>query len=353
MITHEDFIVIHSLYEKGHNISEISELTNLDRKTVRKRLGDVELKPSRRKVNKPSKLEPYKQYILDFIAKDNTRIPSSVIMADIKEMGYAGGRSILQEFLTKEYRIRQIEKDPVVRFETEPGEQMQVDWTTIRYGKSPIYAFVATLGYSRYTFVCFTDNMESDTLISCHERAFLFFSGTTKTILYDNMKTVVVERNVYGKGLHKYNDKLLDLSKKHGFTIKLCRPYRPKTKGKVERFNSYLKRNFYRPLRIKLKDANLEITHQALDDYISSWLLRANNRIHGTTNKKPAEVFTEEVKCLVPYIAPFKLVPTNKIVSDHELVLINVPQKPKELPSTIVQRPNLVQYDQLLAGAVA
>lgn len=62
--------------------------------------------------------------------------------------------------------------DPVVRFETISGEQMQVDWTTIRNGKNPIYAFVATLGYSRYTFVCFVDNMEASTLVSCHEKAF-------------------------------------------------------------------------------------------------------------------------------------------------------------------------------------
>jgi transposase len=65
-------------------------------------------------------------------------------MLDIKAMGYQGGRSILQEFLTKEYRLRGVEKDPIVRFETLPGEQMQVDWTVMRYGKNPIYGFVAT-----------------------------------------------------------------------------------------------------------------------------------------------------------------------------------------------------------------
>ena len=138
-------------------------------------------------------------------------------------MGYTGGRSILQEFLTnyyKQHKLNETAKDPVVRFETEIAVQMQVDWTTIRSGKSPIYAFVSTLGYSRYTFVYFTDNMEADTLMACHERAFLFFGGTTAHILYDNMKQVVIKRDKYGEGKHEYNAKLLDLAKRYGILSK-------------------------------------------------------------------------------------------------------------------------------------
>lgn len=342
MISKEDFIVVHALYEKGYNVSQIAKLTKLDRKTVRKRLHETDLIKTKRIITKPSKLDPYKQYIIDFISKASHRIPSSAILSDIKSLGYQGGRSILQEFLTKEYLERNIEKDPVVRFETLPGEQMQIDWTTIRYGKNPIYGFVATLGYSRYTFVCFTDNMEASTLVACHEKAFLFFGGVTKTILYDNMKQVVVKRNCYGTGEHKYHDELFDLSKRCGFTIKLCKPYRAKTKGKVERFNSYLKGNFYRPLAIKLKDANLEVNHQILNQYISPWLSNANKRIHGTTHRRPLDMFTEEVLDLTPYM----MIVVNQ---PH----ITSPERTKELPQTIVQKPNLAQYDSLIPGAAA
>ncbi len=342
MISKEDFIVVHALYEKGHNISQIAEIAKLDRKTVRKRLHEVDLVKPKRIITKPSKLDPYKQYIIDFISKENHRIPSSAILLDIKSMGYQGGRSILQEFLTKEYSERNIEKDPIVRFETLPGVQMQVDWTTIRHGRNPIYAFVATLGYSRYTFVCFTDNMEAKTLVNCHEKAFLFFGGVTKTILYDNMKQVVIKRNCYGQGIHKYHDELFDLSKRYGFTIRLCRPYRAKTKGKVERFNSYLKGNFYRPLAIKLKAANLEVTHQILSHHINSWLSIANSRIHGTTNRMPVEMFNEESDSLIPYL---------KIELNRPIIL--KPEKVKELPNTVVQKTNLIQHDLLLSGAAA
>lgn len=338
MISKEDFIVVKALKAKGHNISEIAKLMKLDRKTVRKRLNDPELLPATRKVVKPSKLEPYKSYITEFIGKSDKRIPYSAIMDDIRSMGYQGSRTILLDFLTSEYRKLSLVAKPIIRFETAPGKQMQIDWTTIKSGKSPIYAFVATLGYSRHTFVYFTDNMGADTLIICHEKAFLFFGGITQDILYDNMKDVVITRNRYGDGKHEFNSKLLDLSKKYGFNIKLCKPYRPETKGKVERFNSYLKGNFYRPLVIKLQDAKLEVTPQILNQHITPWLISASNRIHGTTNRKPSEMFAEELPSLIPYIAPAKV----------STIGTQLTKRMRELPTTLVQQPNLARYDDLL-----
>jgi transposase len=180
--------------------------------------------------------------------------------------------------------------------------------------------------------------MEASTLANCHEKAFLYFGGTTKTILYDNMKAVVVERNAYGLNNHKFHPKIYDLSKKYGFRIQLCRPYRAKTKGKVERFNSYLKGNFYRPLVVKLKDAGLIISHQLLNNYIYPWLCKANDRIHGTTNKKPIDLFNEEKGHLIP-------INQRPIV---ETLLDVAPKRFINLPLTVVQRTNLIQYDQLL-----
>jgi hypothetical protein len=153
------------------------------------------------------------------------------------------------------------------------------------------------------------------------------------------MKAVVIERDKYGKGKHQYNAKLLDLSKTYGFRIKLCRPFRAKTKGKVERFNSYLKGNFYRPLVITLSDAKLEITHHVLNNSITPWLIEANGRLHGTTGKVPSEVFIEETPHLIK----------------HGLVTrISNPktQKPIMVPITVVQTTNLNKYDELLIGDV-
>ena len=75
-----------------------------------------------------------------------------------------------------------------------------------------------------------------ETLLGCHERAFYFFGGIPREALYDNMRTVVTDRDRYGPGLHRYNRTFLDFAHHHGFVPRLCQPYRPRTKGKVERF---------------------------------------------------------------------------------------------------------------------
>ncbi|MCL7084093.1 DDE-type integrase/transposase/recombinase, partial [Escherichia coli] len=97
------------------------------------------------------------------------------------------------------------EQEPAVRFETEPGRQMQVDWGTMRNGRSPLHVFVAVLGYSRMLYIEFTDNMRYDTLETCHRNAFRFFGGVPREVLYDNMKTVVLQRDAYQTGQHRFH----------------------------------------------------------------------------------------------------------------------------------------------------
>lgn len=330
MISQEEFIMIHELKKQGYSIRKISRITNIDRKTVRKRLNDTNLSLITRNNKKPSKLEPYTTFILDWINKSNKRIPSSIIFSEIKDKGYTGKLRILQSFLNKIYNDKKI-IEPLIRFETNPGYQAQVDWTTMRSGKDPIYGFVMTLGYSRNSFVYFTDNMSSKTLIECHHKAFAYFGGITRTILYDNMKTVVEKRDFYGVDKHKFHDALLDLSKTYGFIIRLCKPYRAKTKGKVERFNSYLKSNFYHPLIAKLQ--NIKINADLLNIYLNSWLNMANNRIHNTTKAKPIDLLHEDMHHALKYWLP---VTPNKAIYKQ---LINIP---------IVQ-PALSNYDMLVA----
>ncbi|MDF3223324.1 DDE-type integrase/transposase/recombinase, partial [Escherichia coli] len=100
------------------------------------------------------------------------------------------------------------EQEPAVRFETEPGRQMQVDWGTMRNGRSPLHVFVAVLGYSRMLYIEFTDNMRYDTLETCHRNAFRFFGGVPREVLYDNMKTVVLQRDAYQTGQHRFHPSL-------------------------------------------------------------------------------------------------------------------------------------------------
>jgi len=180
--------------------------------------------------------------------------------------------------------------DAVVRFETAPGEQMQVDWVEFRKGKNPLYAFCATLGFSRMSFVEFVTDMKVETLIACHQHAFETFGGVPQRVLYDNMKTVVLERDASGGGEHRFHAGFLDYAHHCGFVIKLCRPYRARTKGKVERFNGYLRRSFYVPLVAALKQAGLILDAVTANAQVRRWLKDiANERIHGTTQARPAE----------------------------------------------------------------
>ena len=138
---------------------------------------------------------------------------------------------------------------------------MQVDWVEFRKGSHPLYAFCATLGYSRASYVEFVIDMKVGTLIDCHQKAFFALGGVPRRILYDNMKTVVLERDVDGPGEHRYHAGFLDYAGHCGFVIKLCRPYRARTKGKVERFNGYLRRSFRSERRLPSIECSAKSEH--------------------------------------------------------------------------------------------
>jgi hypothetical protein len=127
-----------------------------------------------------------------------------------------------------------------------------------------------------------------------------------------------------------------------GFTIKLCKPYRARTKGKVERFNHYLKGNFYRPLAARLSGGIIEITAELLNSHISGWLNQANNRIHGTTNNKPLDLLKDEIPVLLEYVKP--VLP---LVIDNRIQRLN-PSLLPEVAIIPIQQPQLSSYDRLV-----
>jgi transposase len=165
---------------------------------------------------------------------------------------------------------------------------MQADFTVVRRGREPLLAFVATLGYSRASWVRFTAAEDAVTLNACVREALHAFGGVPRHVLFDNAKTIVVERDAYGEGQHRWHRSLLALAEEYGFQLRLCRPYRAKTKGKVERFNGYLKGSFLVPLAATLKSAGLKLNVEAANAHIGRWLSEvANAREHATTGERP------------------------------------------------------------------
>jgi len=308
MISKEELMKIQIMHQQGMSQRAIAKQLGISRNTVKrylKKMPDNPIYTPRLSVE--SKLDKYKSFLHSRIAQAAPIHLSGVVLyREIKKLGYCGGISLLRQYL---YQYRgKTPSQPVVRFETKPGEQMQVDWGQMRGGKSPLHAFVAVLGYSRALFVAITDNMRYDTLEQCHREAFDYFQGIPKQIWYDNMKTVVIERNAYGEGKHRLNQSFYQFSKEIGFIPKLCKPYRPQTKGKVERMVRYVRDNFYRPLSTKLAADSLILDVETANIEIMNWLNTvANVRIHDTIKAKPAVRLIEErayLKDLPPKLLP-------------------------------------------------
>lgn len=278
---------------------EIARQLGCSRNTVRRYLRDEGAKRYGPRVPRPCKLDPYRAYVLERVEQARPRwIPATVLLREIVERGYTGGISQLKALLAP---LKRVEPEPVVRFETPPGRQMQADFTVVRRGRDPLLALVATLGYSRASFVKFTTAEDAAALCGALREAFDYFGGVPAEVLMDNAKSVVIERDAYGPGLHRWNDALLNLADECGFTPRLCRPYRAKTKGKVERFNGYLKGSFLVPLAASLKVSGLALTAELANRHVRRWLDEvANERVHGTTGEVPAVRLAEERAVMLP-----------------------------------------------------
>lgn len=294
MITNEVYMEIEVLRKHGFSLRRIAAEVGCAVNTVRSHLAAGQKPKYERDKKRRSKLSPYEAFLRERqTAAHPLWIPATVLHREIAGQGYQGGMSQLRSFLRGMKPT--LPPEPVIRFETAPGEQLQIDWVEFRKGRHPLYAFCATLGYSRASYVEFVTDMKVETLIDCHQKAFLSLGGVPRRILYDNMKTVVLERDVDGPGEHRYHAGFLDYAKHCGFVIKLCRPYRARTKGKVERFNGYLRRSFYVPLVAKLKQAGLQLDVVTANIEVRHWLTDvANVRIHGTTQLKPSEQLQQE-----------------------------------------------------------
>ena len=174
------------------------------------------------------------------------------------------------------------------------------DWGTMRNGRSPLHVCVAVLGYSRMLYIEFTDNMRYDTLETCHRNAFRFFGGVPREVLYDNMKTVVLQRDAYQTGQHRFHPSLWQFGKEMGFSPRLCRPFRAQTKGKVERMVQYTRNSFYIPLMTRLRPMGITVDVETANRHGLRWLHDvANQRKHETIQTRPCDRWLEEQQSML------------------------------------------------------
>lgn len=290
MLGELEMLEIQIMYRQGNSLKKISRDTGYSINTVRKYIGETQAPAYKPRPVKISKLEAYKAYLRERIEQAKPHwIPAIVLLQEIKMRGYQGEISLLRNYLQP---LKPAPKErSFIRFETEPGEQMQVDFAHFKHAGIIFYAFVAILGYSRMAFVKFVNHQDITTVISCHEEAFEYFGGVPEKCLYDNMKTIIIQRNAYGDGQHKLNTTFYDFAKHYGFQPRVCKPYNPQTKGKVERIISYLRYSFYHPFVAGKEATPLSEFNSA----VMNWLNQtANRRIHATTNVMPVEKWAIE-----------------------------------------------------------
>ena len=309
MLQKDQWMSIHVLKAQGVSLREIARRLGISRNTVTRYLASPDVPRYKSREARPTKLEPFHAYIVQRMqAAEPDQIAAPALLRELKAQGYQGQLRSVQAFMQAHRPVPV--PDPVVRFETEPGRQMQCDFVVFRRGSQPLYAFTATLGYSRWRWVRFASNEKASTLVACHHALFESLGGVPKEILYDNAKTIVIDRDAYGPGHHRWHAGMLDLAKYYGFMPRLCQPYRARTKGKIERFHRYLRGNFYVPLSSWLKQSGMILDVETANAEVGKWLRDvANQRIHPVTNHAPAVLFEEQERAALRPLPTFARAP--------------------------------------------
>lgn len=215
------------------------------------------------------------------------------LQEELAERGFSGGYTVVKQ-RRRELRRRPKAK-PVERFETEPGEQGQQDWSpyTLDFseaGRQTVHAFGLLLGFSRRFFLSFGEREDFYTLIRQHKAAFEYFGGVPFEMLYDNQKAIVVRRE---GGQPIYNPRFLAFATHYGFRPVALPPGRPDLKGKEERSFSYVEGNLLCGRSFR------DLAH--LNEVALWWLAeRADTRVHRTTGERPIDRFVREAPHLLP-----------------------------------------------------
>jgi transposase len=281
-----------------------------------------------------TKLDAYKPIIEARLAA-YPQLSAVRLLEEIRAAGYTGGYSQLKA------AVRQLRPAPppeaVVRFETPPGRQGQVDFAEFRFPWGKRYALLVVLGYSRVLWCRFGPRQDMRTLLTGLEDAFLAFGGVPRELLFDQMKAVITRDLRLQGGALVHNLEFLRFAHHWGFTPRACRPYRAQTKGKVERPVRYVRENLVYG-RTFLNDGDL--AQQCTD-----WLGRvANARVHGTTHEPPCQRFDRDER------AQLQPLPARRYTS----LVLDAPAlaEPRRVrPIVTVEKRSLKAYAQLAGGA--
>jgi transposase len=222
-------------------IGTIASQVGVHHSTVRRVLGQHGVpSPSQRR----SMLDPYRGFVDEQLRRWPT-LPASVLFGMLQQRGYPGRPDHVRHMVA---RVRpRPAAEAYLRLRTLPGEQAQVDWAhfgTVQIGRAtrPLVAFVMVLSYSRRLFLRFDLAQRMESFLRGHEACFAEFGGVARVLLYDNLKSAVLERA--GDAI-RFHPTLLDFATHYRFEPRAAAPYRGNEKGRVERAIRYVRSSFF------------------------------------------------------------------------------------------------------------
>lgn len=228
-------------FYEHYTLHATSKVVGLHRDTVQ-RILYKDSPPQGSPERRPSILYPYVDIIEDHL-KRYPGIRGTKLLRIIQDRGYEGSLNTLHRYLRPLRKKHQKTFKPMSYI---AGEQGQVDWAhfgkmKVAGGERKLYLFVMVLSYSRAIYAEFTFDISTDSFLRLHERAFSFFGGAPRKLLYDNLKSAVAERI---DNTIRFNARLHEFAGFYGFEPAACKPYAGNQKGRVERAIRYIRDNF-------------------------------------------------------------------------------------------------------------
>jgi transposase len=288
----EQRVLLRHYLEQGLSKSAIAKKLGVSRRTVYHWIEtgqldrEVDDQPVQYRPRRPAirNIDAYQALIATRLA-EFPELTAVRLFEEMRAAGYTGGYTQAKTYI-RQVRPRP-DPEPIVRFETAPGQQGQVDFAEFRFPWGKRHALLVVLGYSRLLWLQFYSRQTMEVLMRGLESAFAFFDGVPAELLFDQMKAVIIEDQREAGGHVLENAEFRRFAEHWSFRIRACRPYRARTKGKVERPIRYVRQSFVYG-RTFLNDADLNA--QAL-----LWMERvANVRRHRTTGERPSVRFTRD-----------------------------------------------------------
>lgn len=335
-----EIVLIHDLKKQGLSISAIARKVGCDRKTVRKHLEQGLVAPVYGpRPPRPRAIEPFEAYLRERVLTF-PELSGARLLREIRQMSYEGGYTAVTDFLRE---VRPAAPKPFERrFETPPGRQAQMDFAefAVEFTDEPgvvrkVWLFTMILGHSRWLWGRFVASQNLQSVLRCHISAFEAMGGVPEEILYDRMKTAVIGEDE--AGVVAYNASLVALLNHYGAVPRACRPYRAKTKGKIERPYRYIRQDFFLARAFR----NLDDLNAQFD----AWRTEvANLRVHATTRRVVDRAFAEER----PSLRPLPAIPYDAVLTIERRVskdgMVSVGGNLYSVPDTARKRVLEVQH---------